>query len=53
MRSALALVVIVALAAGCSDDDGEQRPLTRIDGPAEVDPEFVENRTDNRSDPGG
>ena len=44
---------MVALVGACSDDGGDQRPLTRIDGPAELDPEFLENRTDTRSDTGG
>ena len=54
MKATLAVVLLAVVAVACSSDGGgdEQRPL-RIDGPAEIDPEFVEERNDTRSDSGG
>jgi hypothetical protein len=55
MKPSLLLVAVTVLAVSCSDGGGDEQPppLGRIDGPAQVDPEFRDDRTDTRSDSDG
>ena len=41
----LVAVSFVALLGGCTDDDGDEPGLERIDGPAQVDEERLEQQT--------
>lgn len=48
------IVPVLLLAGACSGGDDGPQPLDRIDGPAQIDPEFLEdNGSDGRSDSGG
>lgn len=54
MRCVLPLVSSLLFAVGCSGGDDGPRPLERIDGPAELDPDFVnDGGADDRTDSGG